>query len=299
MEKWKWLSRAAGLLIVLGFFMPAVLVSCNAGFVEQSQSISFADIASNFDTPILYLVPILAIAVIILSLLQNDNSPHALSFLWGQLAAILLALLTLLVTLISIMSKVGQSSYGVIKVTPTLGLSLSLVRWSCFSLPGSTEKPLRVRHACSRFSGCICRRLTHNVLPPPIIPQYTPQGEAPGQQHIQPYLTAVSGNLPFKNVQIGFDNFTIGRATTNHLHLQDISVSRIHAIFRNSQKSWFLQDQESSGGTYVNGSRTDAVRLNEGDEIAIVHTDSDFIFLNNKKRFYGDGLWRPWQAKHF
>ncbi len=270
MEKWKWLSRAAGLLIVLGFFMPAVLVSCDAGFVEQSQSISFADIASNFDTPILYLVPILAIAVIILSLLQNDNSPHALSFLWGQLAAILLALLTLLVTLISIMSKVGQSSYGVIKVTPTFGTFFILGAVVLFFVAWVNQKNLLGSGTPAKdFPAAYAADLPVNVLAPPDVPQYAPQEEAQGQQYIQPYLTAVSGNLPFKNIQIGFDNFTVGRASTNHLHLQDLSVSRIHAVFRNSQDSWFLQDQESSGGTYVNGSRTDAVRLNEGDEIAI------------------------------
>ncbi len=270
MEKWKWLSRAAGLLIVLGFFMPAVLVSCDAGFVEQSQAISFADIASNFDTPILYLVPILAIAAIILSLLQNDNSPHVLSFLWGQIAAILLSLLTLLVTLITIISKVEQGSYGAFKVSPTFGtffilgaVVLFFVAWvnqKSFFAAGMPVKDFPAGYAADS---------PLNVLPPPDIPRYAPQEEAPEEQYIQPYLTAISGNLPFKNVQIGFDNFTIGRASTNHLHLQDLSVSRTHAVFRNSQGSWFLQDQESSGGTYVNGSRTDAVKLNDGDEIGI------------------------------
>ncbi|MEL7645558.1 MAG: FHA domain-containing protein [Anaerolineaceae bacterium] len=267
MEKWKWLSRAAGLLIVLGFFMPAVLVSCNAGIVEQSQSISFSDIASNFDTPILYLVPILAIAAIVLSLLQKDTDPNVLSFLWGQLAAVLLLVVTLLMTLISLMSRVGQGSYGVIKVTPTFGSFFILGAVILFFVAWINQKNLLgVGTPAKDFPDA---NADDYVLPPPQIPQYAPQEQSQGQQSQQPYLTAISSNIPYKNVRVSFDNFTIGRASTNHLHLQDLSVSRIHAVFRNSQGSWFLQDQESSGGTYVNGSRTDATRLNDGDEIGI------------------------------
>ncbi len=269
MEKWKWLSRAAGLLIVLGFFMPAVLVSCNAGIMEQSQSISFADIAGNFDTPILYLVPILAIAAIVLSLLQKDTSPNVLSFLWGQLAAILLLLVTLLITLLSLMSKVGQGTYGVIKVTPTFGTFFILGAIVMFFVAWSKQKQLLGASTPGKgFPDGYPEEPPLDVLPPPIAHQYS-QDSDPQQQYHQPYLTSLSGNLPFKNVQIGFDRFSIGRSSSNHLHLEDLSVSRKHAIFRNSQGSWFLQDQDSSGGTYVNGSRTDAARLNEGDEIAI------------------------------
>ena len=269
MEKWKWLSRAAGLLIVIGFLcLLFCLLQC--GFCGAESIFSFAYIAANFDTPILYLVPILAIAAIILSLLQKDTGPNALSFLWGQLAAILLLLLTLVVTLLSLISKVGQGSYGVIKVTPTFGTFFILGAVVLFLVAWMNQKNLLGAGTPARAAPAgYSVEMPVDVLPPPIIPQYTPQEQAPGQQSRQPYLTALSGNLPFKNVQVGFDNFTIGRSSTNHLHLEDLTVSRTHAVFRNSQGSWFLQDQESSGGTYVNGSRTDAIRLSDGDEIGI------------------------------
>jgi pSer/pThr/pTyr-binding forkhead associated (FHA) protein len=68
----------------------------------------------------------------------------------------------------------------------------------------------------------------------------------------------------------------IGRGAGNHLQLADLKASRQHARLRFAQGMWFIQDQNSSGGTFVNGQRIQATRLNPGDQITI--GDTAFIF---------------------
>ena len=89
----------------------------------------------------------------------------------------------------------------------------------------------------------------------------------------------MSGNLPTRRISLPSDYFAIGRGSDNHLQLPDRTVSRTHALIRLAQGVWFLQDQESSGGTFVNGARTPAARLNDGDEIEI--GPFRFVFHNS------------------
>lgn len=72
------------------------------------------------------------------------------------------------------------------------------------------------------------------------------------------------------------DGLTIGRNRYAGLCLMDASVSRQHAVIRYSQGNWFIQDQGSNGGTYVNGQRVTAARLNPGDRIDIGGTTFEF-----------------------
>ena len=82
------------------------------------------------------------------------------------------------------------------------------------------------------------------------------------------YLRVVSGQLSQSYIPLS-DNFTIGRSHGNHLQLQQPSVSRQHACLRFAQGVWFIQDQNSRAGTFVNGQRVPAARLQPGDRIQI------------------------------
>jgi len=64
-------------------------------------------------------------------------------------------------------------------------------------------------------------------------------------------------------------NFSIGRATTNDLILQDPAISRQHAVLRFLNHAWVVQDQNSTAGVYVNGNRVREKHLNNGDQIKI------------------------------
>lgn len=60
-----------------------------------------------------------------------------------------------------------------------------------------------------------------------------------------------------------------GRHPDNEIFLDDVTVSRRHAVFRRDGGSWEVADVGSLNGTYVNGSRVETVGLNRGDEVQI------------------------------
>jgi hypothetical protein len=72
------------------------------------------------------------------------------------------------------------------------------------------------------------------------------------------------------------DGFLIGRGSACDLRLQERVVSRRHATIRHAQGRWFIQDQGSTHGTYVNGQRVEAMALNPDDRITIGNTRFEF-----------------------
>ena len=63
---------------------------------------------------------------------------------------------------------------------------------------------------------------------------------------------------------------SIGRNVNNTIYIEDDFVSTNHAMLTFRGRSWFVEDQGSTNGTYVNGHRIDrAVALSFGDELMI------------------------------
>jgi pSer/pThr/pTyr-binding forkhead associated (FHA) protein len=63
---------------------------------------------------------------------------------------------------------------------------------------------------------------------------------------------------------------TVGRGTDSAVFLDDITVSRAHAVFeRRDDGSWFVRDVGSLNGTYVNGEQVDETKLAAGDEVQV------------------------------
>ena len=66
------------------------------------------------------------------------------------------------------------------------------------------------------------------------------------------------------------DATTVGRSTGGDVFLDDVTVSRKHAIFeRRTGGAWFVRDVGSLNGTYVNGEQVDETKLASGDEVQI------------------------------
>lgn len=63
------------------------------------------------------------------------------------------------------------------------------------------------------------------------------------------------------------DIVTIGRATSNDIVLEDVTVSNTHAEIRLRGDRHVLLDGGSLNGTYLNRSPVDATELSENDEI--------------------------------
>lgn len=65
---------------------------------------------------------------------------------------------------------------------------------------------------------------------------------------------------------------TIGRSPDNDITIDDLLVSRKHAVLtRDLARGFELVDLGSHNGTFVNGQRIQRVRLNEGDVVTIGH----------------------------
>ncbi len=65
------------------------------------------------------------------------------------------------------------------------------------------------------------------------------------------------------------DRMTIGRRPDCDIFLDDVTVSRDHAILVRRGGDYFLDDCGSLNGTYVNRSRIESHRLNDGDELQV------------------------------
>lgn len=63
---------------------------------------------------------------------------------------------------------------------------------------------------------------------------------------------------------------SIGRNVNSTIYIDDDFVSGTHAMLTFRGRSWFIEDQGSTNGTYVNGHRIDRpVALSFGDELTI------------------------------
>ncbi|MFL5933236.1 MAG: FHA domain-containing protein [Gaiellaceae bacterium] len=62
---------------------------------------------------------------------------------------------------------------------------------------------------------------------------------------------------------------TIGRSPDNDIFLDDVTVSRKHAVLVHKEEAFFIEDQGSLNGTFLNRRRIESGRLENGDELQI------------------------------
>lgn len=65
------------------------------------------------------------------------------------------------------------------------------------------------------------------------------------------------------------DEVSVGRHPNSDIFLDDVTVSRRHAIFRRGDAGFAVQDVGSLNGTYLNGGLIDSTILRTGDEVQI------------------------------
>ena len=68
---------------------------------------------------------------------------------------------------------------------------------------------------------------------------------------------------------ISAEGASIGRATASSIFLDDVTVSRVHAVIKKIGEQFNLRDCGSLNGTYVNNESISQLTLNSGDEIQI------------------------------
>ena len=90
-------------------------------------------------------------------------------------------------------------------------------------------------------------------------------------------LRCVKGVLQGQVFDLSPDRTTIGRSSDNAICLRDTQVSRLHAVIRQAQGVFFLQDQESTQGTLLNSQPVQASALHPGDQITIGESVFEFV----------------------
>ncbi len=91
----------------------------------------------------------------------------------------------------------------------------------------------------------------------------------------------VSGIIIIKGPNIGDkfyltkDKFSIGRSSDSDILLDDITVSRQHAIIEKHNEEFIMRDLGSLNGSYINGKIITESKLNNGDKLQI----GKYIFL--------------------
>ena len=69
--------------------------------------------------------------------------------------------------------------------------------------------------------------------------------------------------------QLDGDRITVGRSPECGIFLDDVTVSRKHAVLLGRDNRFFIEDQGSLNGTFVNRKRVESAELRDGDELQI------------------------------
>lgn len=77
------------------------------------------------------------------------------------------------------------------------------------------------------------------------------------------------GSKRGSRIALDKDEISIGRHPESDIFLDDVTVSRRHALVRRVGAGFHVEDAGSLNGTYVNQARVDDAALNDGDEVQI------------------------------
>ena len=65
------------------------------------------------------------------------------------------------------------------------------------------------------------------------------------------------------------ENITVGRSPECDIFLDDVTVSRRHALVKQATGGFLIEDQGSLNGTFLNRRRIESAPLEDGDEVQI------------------------------
>lgn len=125
----------------------------------------------------------------------------------------------------------------------------------------------------------------------------------------RPCLVMIRGDFIGQVYEINDGVTTIGRSDDADLVVSDTSISRNHAIIEQQQAAFFLSDNGSTNGSYVNKALVDEpMPLKEGDKVGIGDVVFKFTYQDDDDTQYHmmlrnmairDGLTRIYNKRHF
>jgi diguanylate cyclase (GGDEF)-like protein len=105
-------------------------------------------------------------------------------------------------------------------------------------------------------------------------------------------LVVIYGPELGRRMQLGTAPFDIGRAGKNDLFIDEESVSRHHARVTYDGRAYWVQDRNSTNGTYVNDEAATERKLHDGDQIRIGRSIIKFMTGENVEMHYHEEIYR-------
>jgi ABC-type multidrug transport system ATPase subunit/pSer/pThr/pTyr-binding forkhead associated (FHA) protein len=105
--------------------------------------------------------------------------------------------------------------------------------------------------------------------PPSPAPPTRPPPVPPTQAHPRPSPRPAPRPTPVRSQ----GSATIGRAKSNNIVVEDALASRVHAMLQATPAGLEIRDNNSSNGTFVNGTLITSAKLRDGDIVTIGNTD--------------------------
>jgi pSer/pThr/pTyr-binding forkhead associated (FHA) protein len=87
--------------------------------------------------------------------------------------------------------------------------------------------------------------------------------------HAAALVIRSGGGRAGESFEVTGERMTIGRRPDSAIFLDDITVSRDHALLVHRGSDWYLDDCGSLNGTYVNRERIESRRLTDNDELQV------------------------------
>jgi two-component system cell cycle response regulator len=95
-----------------------------------------------------------------------------------------------------------------------------------------------------------------------------------------------------RRISLSEREVVIGRATSADLQIDAESVSRTHAVLSRNARGFFLRDQGSTNGTFVNDQPIRERMLKDGDQIRIGRAMLKFLTSDNVEAQYHEEIYR-------
>lgn len=255
----KWIVMAGAILIFVGFFLPNSGSMLGAGF-----SNSLFQLANKPFWFFLYLEPIFAVVILILAMVPSRGKRTKNIFLVVQVGCLTVTLVLFFVSLLVVLQQ--PPVWEISNLLPGLGFIFIILGAVALIVGIILDSPFVMKKNEKNIEA--------DKDEQPLVP---PVEQAKNSANV-PYLECKKGSAVGEKILIQVVNFSIGRGRDNHLQIKDKTnkVSRVHAKLRYSEEAWYIQDQESKLGTYVNGKRINATRLQTGDAIKIGEDEFEF-----------------------
>lgn len=82
-------------------------------------------------------------------------------------------------------------------------------------------------------------------------------------------ISVIENNVPVNSISLTAGTVSIGRANNNDIRIKNTTVSSYHAKIVTFYNASYIEDLNSTNGTYVNGKRIKKHTLKAGDIISV------------------------------